>query len=68
MGELLDLTALQTRRAGLKYFLHQLHQEVEAEDVHNSHRKDCSIREVDNRTKAGCGTDHDEDTEDDLPF
>ena len=66
MLELLDLARCQTGAVGLQLLLNDTHQNVERCDVHNSHRKDRSIREVDYRAKAGGGTDHDKDAKDDL--
>lgn len=64
--ELLDLAAFKTGLVRIQLFSDQLHQEVEAENIHHSHRKDRSIGEVDNRTKRRRCTDHNEDAEDDL--
>ena len=63
---LLDLARLEAAQVAFKLGLDDRHQEVEAEDVHNRHCKDRRIREVDDRAKAGGGTDHDEDAEHDL--
>ena len=64
--ELLDLAAFEARCVRDELFAHQLHQEVETEDVHNRHGKDRGIREVDDGTKAGCRTDYNEDAKDNL--
>ena len=64
--ELFDLIRLQAAAVRLQLCSHDLHQEVEAEDVHKGHGKDGRIREVDDSAKAGSGTDNDKDAKDQL--
>ena len=64
--EFLDLTRLEAAAVRLQFYAHNLHQEIQAEDVNDCHGKDRGIREVDDRSKACGGPDDDEDTENDL--
>ena len=64
--ELLDFSRSQAARIARQLALDDRHQEVEPDDVDHRHGKDRRIGKVDHGSKLRGGTDHHEDTEDDL--